>query len=159
MGRVVAILCIVVSFTACSSSDDDQSAPTSLSLRPVLGTETRDDCPAGTLADVTKPTCYRLGSAFVTEADIQTAEAIYDDGFKKWAIDADIKTSARGRYLEGLNALVNREVAIVIDERVVNVFEVHPGITGSTFEVSSREDWTKAHAVALAASIADPSKE
>lgn len=164
--RFVGSLCLVIVATACSGSHDAAPTPTTfhrtttVSLRPLLGTETQTrTCPAATIPAVVPGTCYRVGPAFVTEADIKTADANYDDGIGKWVVTAQVAVAARPRYHDEMTrVLVNRNIAIVIDGRVVNVARVTPGITGDLFEISSHENWSMAKAIEVAAGIAKPSR-
>jgi hypothetical protein len=127
-------------------------------LQQILGTKTKKgSCPTGSVAEVSLPNCFLLAPAFLTQDDVQTADAVYDDTSTSWVINVHVASSARRRFLDQMNRLINTKLAMVMDGRVVNEFEVHPGITGSDVQISSHAKWTMAQAVATAAGIAPPS--
>jgi hypothetical protein len=163
--RLVGSLCIVVAAAACSGSNDSAPTPTTykrtimLALRPLLGTSLqKGTCPAGTVPGVVQGTCYRVGPAFITQADIATADAAHDPMTDEWVVNTEVAPTARRRFLHAMTRLVNQQVAIEIDNRVVNVATVNPGITGSAFQISSHQNWTITQAIETAAGIAKPSR-
>jgi hypothetical protein len=127
-------------------------------LQQILGTKARKgSCPTGSVAEVSLPNCFLLAPAFLTQDDVQTADAVYDETTGNWVVNVHVASSARRRFLGQMNRLINQKLAMVIDGQVANEFEVHPGVTGSDVQISSHAKWTMEQAVATAGGIAPPS--
>ena len=136
----IGLIVLALALTACDSYASTPTAPkrdAKLELRAVLATNTAHlHCGPHTVPAASKPKiCYVLGPSFITQADVKTADAIYDSSLSQWVVNIDLTTSGRHRFLTGIGPLVNKEMAIVLDDHVVSAPLINPGITGGAIEI------------------------
>jgi hypothetical protein len=84
--------------------------------------------------------CYRLDAPIVGLADVQSARAFYETSNSEWAVSVTFTKAAAPRFVKAMQANVGRQVAIVIDGRVVTAPVVNAGITGGTVSISGTFD-------------------
>jgi len=97
-------------------------------------------------------TCYELGPALVTGADVASTSVAYDSTVSRWAIELHL---ANKHFLTRIaQPLVNQQIAIVLNRVVQSAPTINPGITGYDIEVvADTRPYSRAQAIAIAAAI------
>ena len=101
-------------------------------------------------------TCYALGPALLSGADVDSASVIYDSTTSNWAVDVHF---TNGRFLRRIaQPLANHQIAIVLDDVVQSDPTVTPGITGNDAEIIARTEtdtngYSRTDAIKIAAGI------
>jgi hypothetical protein len=104
------------------------------------------------LPDRNGKTCYELGPALVTGADVASTTVIYDSTTSRWGINLHL---ANKHFLTRIaQPLVNDAVAVVLNGVVQSAPTINPGITGYDVElVADTRPYSRSQAIAVAAAI------
>ena len=104
------------------------------------------------LPDRSGKTCYELGPALVTGADVASTSVMYDSNVSRWGINLHL---ANKHFLTRIaQPLVNYLIAVVLNGVVQSAPRINSGITGYDIEVvADTRPYSRTQAVAVAAAI------
>jgi preprotein translocase subunit SecD len=108
------------------------------------------DATQAILFDRKRKACYLVGPTLLTGAAIDKATVVYDSTSSQWAVN--LHWGNDDFLTKVANPLVNREVAIVVNDVVQSAPTINPGFTGRAVEITG--DFSRADAVKAAAAIA-----
>jgi hypothetical protein len=116
-------------------------------------------CTASQVHDASAPDggiCLTLAGAIIHNADVLRADVAYDTAQPGWLVQTTLTPSALHRLANVVVAAAtsggSRDVAVLLDDRVLTTFTVNPGVSGNALDIEPGT-LTRATAIALATSI------